>query len=148
MRSIGAFFLVLLAVATKPESRWKLFWRTPDIVVWIDSARIDSTRVDKMVGVWLRFDYAQPQALDDMVYAQSQIQVAIDCHAEKVRDLALRLYGSDGRPLGPESDKVPPGVFSFADHPFGHGTFKGICGWLRGPDRWRVIIGALGVEPN
>jgi Surface-adhesin protein E len=143
MRIITILCLAVSAALAKPDSRWKLISRTRDIAVWIDSARVDSNRADKMIGVWLRFDYAKPDPVpgsDKLVYSQSQVELAIDCHRELVRDLSLEIFAPDGKPVGTASHDFPATPIGFAEHPFGHGTFVGVCAWLRAPDRWRPVF--------
>jgi hypothetical protein len=135
--------LAVLGARAKPESRWKLISRTRDISMWIDSARIDSNRADGMVGVWLRFDYTTPDPVPGnptQQFSQSQVQLAIDCHGQRARNLALQIFAENGKPVSPVTHDFPATPVSFADHPFGHGTFMGVCGWLRAPDRWRPVV--------
>jgi hypothetical protein len=111
--------------------------------MWIDSARVDSGRADGMIGAWLRFDYTKPEPVPGNAtkqFSQTQVRIAIDCHGERVRNLALQLFDADGKPVSPETHDFPATPVRFADHPFGHGTFIGVCGWLHAPDRWHPVI--------
>jgi len=126
-----------------PSPRWILIARTRDIAMSIDSARIDSARTDGTVGIRLRFEYSAPQPVPDdpqHVYTEMQVQLALDCHAELVRNLVFDLIASTGRRVGGMSFDTTAAPSTFATHPFGHGTFIGICGWLRAPGRFRPVI--------
>jgi hypothetical protein len=143
VRLFAALCLAMLGARGKPDSRWKLISRTRDIAMWVDSARIDSTRTDKMIGVWLRFDYTKPIPVPGNakeVFSQTQVQIAIDCRAERVRNLVMQLFAPDGRAVAPESHDFPATPVGFAVHPFGRGTFVGVCAWLRAPDRWQPVV--------
>lgn len=125
-----------------PTSRWKLILRTPDIAMWVDSARIDSSRADKMVGLWVRFDY--PQAVPvpgdtTETFNRLLLNLALDCKGERGRNIAMGFVSPSGRSI-PASVPASQINFTFATSPFGHGIFVALCGWLRAPDRFQPIV--------
>lgn len=138
--------MIGLLVATRaavPMPRWKLIVRTPGIALWVDSARIDSTRADKKVGLWLRFDYPQAMPVPEdttKLFNQLLVNLAIDCHAETVHSITMEFVAPSGRSI--ETVPVPASQVdaTFATHPFGQGTFVGLCGWLHAPDRFQPVV--------
>jgi hypothetical protein len=140
---IAACLLGASATQIVPAPRWKLIVRTRDIAMSIDSARIDSSRTDGMIGIRLRFEYAKPQPVPgdaQHVYTELQVQLALDCHAELVRNLMFDLIAPTSQRVGGMSFDAAATPLTFATHPFGHGTFIGICGWLHAPGRFQPVI--------
>lgn len=142
-RLLAMIALFVAVRAAVPTPRWKLILHTRDITMWVDSARIDSTRADKMVGRWIRFDYRQPQPMPNdpkVTYARLLVNLAVDCHAETVRNIAMEFVAPSGHSI--QTALLPPSQasFTFTTHPFGHGTFIGLCGWLHAPGRFPPVI--------
>jgi hypothetical protein len=115
----------------------------------IDSARIDSTRADHMIGIWLRFDF--PTAAVDSagpsnpegsgkVYTRVDARLAVDCGRELVRNLSDNLVDATGGMIRSDTFDSTAAPQSFESHPFNHGTFAAICRWLRFPGMPAVVV--------
>jgi hypothetical protein len=123
----------VVAAASLPPSRWKVVARTPELTMSIDSARIDSTRADHMIGIWLRFDF--PTAVPDSAgsgapYKRVDVRLAVDCRQQLVRNLSDNVVDSTGAVIRSDTFDSTAAPQAFASHPFNDSSFAAVCAWL------------------
>jgi hypothetical protein len=104
------------------------------MTIWIDATEIDRSRPDGMIGVWFRVELATAMPVPDDTsrsYKEVQLHVALDCRAERIRDLKLVVVLPSGSnpPAYTWEFKTPP--VSFSAYPLGRPTLAASCAWLR-----------------
>jgi hypothetical protein len=130
-------------IAWHVPTPWRLLAQTRDISEWIDASRVDSARSDHAVGVWLRLDYARPEPVPGRAgqrYSETLLRFAVDCGAERVRNLEMNLILGDGSALRMTDLDSTAAPVAFDAHPMGRGAFVAVCGWLHAPERYRPVI--------
>ncbi|HWZ60068.1 MAG TPA: hypothetical protein VNW46_13920 [Gemmatimonadaceae bacterium] len=123
----------VIAAAAGPPSRWKVVARTADVTMSIDSTRIDRTRADHMIGIWLRFDF--PAAVPDSsgsgaLYKRVDVRLAVDCRQQLVRNVSDNVVDSTGAVIRSDTFDSTAAPQSFASHPFNDSSFAAVCAWL------------------
>ena len=125
------------AAARAPGGTWFEIARTPEIVAYMDTARLE--RPAAGVGrVWYRFEYATPMRLgDDTVtrYRAVESRLEVDCGREMAKGLEMRVETEAGVSSG---SPTPEQQFQSVDeHPLGSGVFFPACRMLGKPLRPR-----------
>ena len=108
-----------------PEARWVELYRTPEAIVRVDTSRLTTSGATD--DVWVRFDFAQPQAFPDdpaRTFSRIDLHTRLTCAAQGVDDFGLELRDSTGALL-----EEAPGTRwkSFDEHPFGEAAFPALC---------------------
>lgn len=148
MRYVATLLLLCRLADPRPSSvpAWRLIARDGDLTIFINATDIDRSRPDAMIGVWFRIEYATavPVPYDSsQSYKEVQLNVALDCHAERIRDLRLVVVLPEGRnPPAYTTDFTTPPV-SFSAYPLGRPTLAASCAWLRDANRFTpIVVGA------
>lgn len=112
---------------------WREIARTPSLVAFIDTARVDRPTPSAM-RVWFRFEYVVPLVIrgdSTIQYRASETHEEIDCAHRRTRDLAMRLESVEGVTGGaPFPDSTAQSVDG---HPLGSGMFVAACRTLGQP---------------
>jgi hypothetical protein len=153
MRYVATLLLLshLTGVRSSSVPAWRLIAHDGDLTVWINATDIDRSRPDGMIGVTFRVEYrtSEPVPYDSsQSYKEVQLDVAVDCHAERVRDLRLVVILPPGSnpPAYTTSFTTPP--VSFAAYPLGRPTLSASCAWLRDPNRFTPIVVGAGTPTH
>jgi hypothetical protein len=112
---------------------WREIARTPSLVAFIDTARVDRP-TPSATRVWFRFEYVVPLVIrgdSTIQYRASETHEEIDCAHRRTRDLAMRLESVEGVTGGaPFLDSTAQSVDG---HPLGSGMFVAACRTLGQP---------------
>ena len=116
-----------------PTPGWREIARTPSLVAFIDTARVDRP-TPSATRVWFRFEYVVPLVIrgdSTIQYRASETHEEIDCAHRRTRDLAMRLESVEGVTGGaPFLDSTAQSVDG---HPLGSGMFVAACRTLGQP---------------
>jgi hypothetical protein len=107
------------------EAPWVELYRTPEAVARVDTSRLTTSGATD--DVWIRLDFAQPQAFPDdpsRTFSRIDLHTRLTCAAQGVDDIGLELRDSTGALL-----EEAPGTRwkSFDEHPFGEAAFPALC---------------------
>lgn len=108
-----------------PDAPWVELYRTPEAVVRVDTSRLTTSGATD--EVWVRFDFARPQAFPDeaaRTFSRVDLHTRLTCSSRAVDDVGLELRDGTGALL-----EEAPGTRwkSFAEHPFGEAAFPALC---------------------
>jgi hypothetical protein len=121
-----------LPPAANSGARWYEIARTPAIVAYLDTARMERLP-NGVARVWFRFVYGSPMTIGtDTVtkYAGSEVREELDCANRRTKDLEMRMETttgvsasapiavSDWQPI--DSHALNSGVFLVACRALGH----------------------------
>ena len=122
-----------LPPAGSRAARWQMITRTPNLVAYIDTARVDRTTLG-VARIWFRVAYAKPTTFGTNTKEQYLVMEAreeLDCADRRTKDLELRLEKTDGIWIG--IPLPPPAWESIDTHPLNSGVFLFACGVLGTP---------------
>jgi hypothetical protein len=109
------------------EPAWYEIARTPDIVAYLDTARVDRIS-ERARRVWFRFVYTLPMQIGDDTTARfkaTEAREEIDCDLEQAKDLELRMETVSGLTTGAPTPDL--NWKTFEEHPLGSGVFLVAC---------------------
>ncbi len=114
-------------VQRSTDRSWFEIARTPDIVAYVDTSRIE--HVDSSTSrVWLRFVYTTPLQIGNDTTQRlkaTEVRDEIDCRAQRAKDLEMGLETENG--ITSRSPTPESGWKSFREHPLGDGVFLVAC---------------------
>jgi hypothetical protein len=114
-------------------ARWYEIARTPAIVAYLDTARVERPAAG-VARIWFRFAYATPMTVGAdtaTAYAASEAREELDCANRRTKDLELRLETTTGIATG--SPLPTPAWKPIDTHPLGSGVFLVACRALGTP---------------
>jgi surface-adhesin protein E len=112
---------------------WYEIARTPEIVAYLDTARIERP-TSGTARIWFRFSYATPMTVgsDTTVnYRATEAREELDCHERRTKQLEIRMETVGGISTG--SPSAESTWNSIDTHPLGVGVFLVACRALGTP---------------
>jgi hypothetical protein len=113
--------------AIPTSASWFEIARTPDIVAYLDTARIEHV-TETVSRVWLRFVYTTPMQIGSDTTGPlkaSEVRDEIDCQEQQAKDLEMRVETVAGIvSRTPTSEAI---WRPFNEHPLGSGVFLVAC---------------------
>ena len=121
-----------LPPAANSGARWYEIARTPAIVAYLDTARVERLP-DGVARIWFRFVYGAPMTIGadtSTTYAASEVREELDCGNRRTKDLEIRMEttagvsaaapvpSADWQPI--DSHALNSGVFLVACRALGH----------------------------
>ena len=121
-----------LPPAVDSKAKWFEIARTPEIVAYFDTARVERLP-DDVARIWFRFVYATPMTIGTDTsthFAASEIREELDCARRRTKDLEMRMETTSGVSTGTpvpsaqwqpiDSHVLNSGVFLVACRALGH----------------------------
>jgi surface-adhesin protein E len=109
------------------EPGWYEIARTPGIVAYLDTARLDRLGEGR-ARVWFRFAYSKPYTPSNdtsVHYEATETRQELDCLHRQTRGLELRMQATGGVAVGvPAPDTI---ATSIDTHPLNSGVFLVAC---------------------
>jgi hypothetical protein len=125
--------LIPLPAAADSGAAWYEFLRTPTIVAYLDTARIERVQ-PAAVRIWFRFAYAEPMTIGADTtekFAMTEAREELDCAGRRTKDLEFRMKSLSGAWVGVP---MPEPKWTALDvHPFNSGIFLVACRALGTP---------------
>jgi len=133
MKATTAVLLLLSAgacqrsAAASREPGWYEIARTPGIVAYLDTARVDRL-ADGRARIWFRFHYLVPYVASNdpsVKYEAAETRQDLDCVRRRTRGLELRMQAAGGIAV---AVPTPDTAWSSMDtHPLNSGVFLVAC---------------------
>jgi len=124
-----------LPPAPSQGAHWYEIARTPQIVAYLDTSRMDRSSAGT-ARIWFRFVYANPMTVGSDTtteYRASEAREELDCANRRTKDLELRMETTTGLATGTPFSN--PQWKSIDTHPLNFGVFLVACRALGTPIR-------------
>jgi hypothetical protein len=126
--------------AVSSASKWVELANNENVVLFVDSSRIDRTRGGSWVGTWLRFAFKKLRHHDGHPtapgFSQLDVNALIVCRTGAVLTLSLLSYDSTGAPQ--VAIPARPRDIQEAMNGLAKTSLPYLCPWLRDPMHYHV----------
>ncbi len=85
----------LSSVGLAEPSRWIRIDRTPNLVLYVDSFRVEKLPDDR-VSIWTRWEFSKAQVLMDKEFDRMVVRVVLDCAGTRMMQTETNLYKGEG----------------------------------------------------